>query len=470
MELEHKFKNIWKESDEKQINDIMEYSERYIKFLDNSKTEREATSYIVEIAEKHGFKNFDEVLKSGSLKEGDKVYKTFHGKSVAMLIVGKEDFEKGLQVVGGHIDAPRLDLKPFPLYEDEELAFLKTHYYGGIKKFHWACIPLALHGVVFTKDKKKVNVVIGEDKEDPVLFINDLLIHLSNKQMKKTASEVITGEQLNLIVGSIPIMTEDDEDSKESNLVKKNVLKILNEKYGITEKDFLRAELEVVPANNARTVGLDRSMIMGHGHDDRVCSYAALEGIINIENPQKTSLALFVDKEEIGSVGNTSMESSVFENFIIRCMSLKKGKDASLVDLGDMWENTNVLSADVTNVIDPAFPEVIEKTNAARMGYGIVLSKYGGSRGKGGSNDANAEFLAYLIDILDENNIIWQSGEMGKIDEGGGGTIAYILANKGANVIDCGTGMLSMHSPLELLSKADAYMTYKTFEAFFNAK
>lgn len=468
MELEHKFKNIWAESDESKVQKIMEYSDRYIDFLDNSKTERETCNYIVKIAEENGFKNFEDVKKSNNIKAGDKIYKTFHGKSVAMMVVGKKHFTEGLQVVGSHIDVPRLDLKPFPLYEDEELAFLKTHYYGGVKKFHWACIPLALHGVVFTKDKKKVDIVIGEDENDPVLYINDLLIHLSGKQMKKTASEVITGEQLNAIVGSIPIKS-DDEDKKESNPVKKNILKILNEKYNITEKDFLRAEFEIVPANNARTVGLDRSMIMGHGHDDRVCSYANLEAILNVENPERTSLALFVDKEEIGSVGNTSMKSDVFENFVVQIMTINNKKDVTLAELGQMWENTNVLSADVTNVIDPAFMEVIEKNNSARMGYGIVLSKYTGSRGKGGSNDANAEFLAYVIDLFDDNDVIWQSGELGKVDEGGGGTIAYILANKGAQVIDCGTGMLSMHSPLELVSKADAYMTYKAYEAFFKA-
>lgn len=469
MSLEHNFKNIWNELGPDETDKIMDYSSRYIAFLDNSKTEREAVDYMISIAEKNGFKNFDYYQDKGSIKSGDKIYKSFHGKSMVMMVVGDEDLEKGLQIVGSHIDSPRLDLKPFPLYEDTELAFFKTHYYGGIKKFHWACIPLALHGVVFTKDGKRVDIVFGEDDDEPVLFINDLLIHLADKQMKKTAKDVITGEQLNVIVGSIPLKDDGEDEKEGKNPVKRNILKILNEKYSITEKDFLRAELEIVPATKAKSVGFDNSMVMGHGHDDRVCSFANLEGIININNPKKTAVALFVDKEEIGSVGNTSMESNNFEYFLIRCMTLKNGKDATLVNLADMWENTNVISADVTNVIDPTFPEVIEKNNSAKMGYGIVLSKYGGSRGKGGSNDANAEYLSYLINLFDSNNIIWQSGELGKVDEGGGGTIAYILANKGAQVIDCGTGMLSMHAPLELVSKADAYMTYKAYETFFKA-
>lgn len=463
MDFSHEFKNIWKESKDKKYSDIMDYSERYISFMSRAKTEREANKEIIKIAEKNGFKDFKK-LGGKDIKPGDKIYYNYRDKSVVMVVIGSKKIEDGLQVVGAHIDAPRLDLKPFPLYEDEQIAFLKTHYYGGIKKFHWATIPLALHGVCFTKDGKKIDIVFGEDESEPVLYINDLLIHLADKQMNKNAKEVITGEQLNVLAGSIPNKDAKDDDKTP---VKDNILKILNKKYGITETDFLRAEFEIVPAGKARSAGFDNSMIMAHGHDDRVCSYAALEGILNAKNPEKTSAALFVDKEEIGSIGNTSMGSDFFENFMIDLITAINKKDATLPELRHMWENTNVLSGDVTNVIDPTFPEVVEKNNSARLGGGIVLSKYGGSRGKSGSNDANAEFLAYLIDIFDKHKVIWQSGELGKVDEGGGGTIAYILANKGAQVIDCGTGMLSMHSPNELLSKADAYMTSKAYEAFY---
>lgn len=464
--LSHKFKNVWSESDKSQTKEIMDYSERYIDFISNAKTERKAAKEIINLAEKKGFTSFDEYIKKGESAPGDKIYYSYRDKSVVLVVLGKEDFEKGVQIVGSHLDAPRLDLKAMPLYEQEEIAYLKTHYYGGVKKYHWTGTPLALHGVIFTEKGEKIDVTFGEDENEPVLFINDLLIHLSRKRLEMKASEVIEAEQLNIIVGSIPLEGADDD---KKNPIKENILKILNEKYGITEKDFLRAEFEVVPAGKARSVGFDNSMIAAHGHDDRVCAYATLEAIFNVDSPNKTSIALFVDKEEIGSIGNTSMGSDFFENFLIELISHVNGKELGLLGLRRMWENTNVLSADVTNAFDPNFPEVIEKQrlNTARMGKGIVLAKYGGHGGKFGGNDSNAEFVSYVINIFDKHGIIWQTNEMGKADAGGGGTIAFILANKGAQVIDCGTAMLSMHSPTELLSKADAYMTMKAYEAFF---
>lgn len=461
-ELNFEPKNVWKEVSETELNSIQEYGNRYMNFLDAGKTEREATSEIIRLAEAKGFENFEEVIKRGEVKTGDKYYLNNHNKSVVLLVMG-EDLEDGMNIVGAHLDAPRLDLKALPLYEDANLALLKTHYYGGVKKYQWTCIPLALHGVIYTGDGEKVEIRIGDEEDDPVLYINDLLIHLSKDQMQKTLKEGVTGEQLNVVIGH----SAANADADEKNPVKANILKLLKEKYGIIEEDFQVAELEIVPADRARHVGLDKSMIAAHGHDDRVCSYAGVEAMLNIENPKLTAVGLFVDKEEIGSVGNTSMEGLFFENMIAEILHMQ-GK--SEIILRRALANSKVLSADVTVAMDPSFPEVLDPMNAARSGHGVSLSKYTGSGGKGGCNDANVEFIAELRKLFNDNDIIWQTGELGKVDQGGGGTIAYILARYGAQVIDCGTPMLSMHAPMELLSKADAYMTFKAYSVFLNSK
>lgn len=364
-----------------------------------------------------------------------------------------------MNIVGSHIDCPRLDLKQRPLYEDSDLALFKTHYYGGVKKYQWPTIPLALHGVIITQDGEKKEIAIGEKADDPVFFINDLLPHLSQNQNTKKLSEGIEGEQLNVVVGHSTYGSEEKE-----NPIKKLVLEHLNKEFGMVEEDFIVSELEIVPASPARDVGFDRSLVAAHGHDDRVCSYANLEAIFEVENPNKTVVALFADKEEIGSVGNTGMHARFFENAVAEIIN--KMGDYNDLKLRRALANSKVLSADVTAAIDPAFKEVMDDKNASKFGYGITMSKYTGSRGKSGSNDANAEFLHEIRKVFNENGIIWQTGELGKVDQGGGGTIAYILAESGAQVVDMGTGMLSMHAPIELVSKADAYMTYKAYEAF----
>ena len=464
MALKHESKNVWKNLKDNELNLLMGYADRYISFLNNSKTERRCADEIVKLAKDKGFVDFDEVLHKGELKPGMKILLKNKEKSVALVVVGKNNFEKGMNIIGSHIDAPRLDLKPFPLYEDGNMALLKTHYYGGVKKYQWTCIPLSLHGVVFTKDGSRVDITIGENPDEPIFYINDLLIHLSSDQMQKKLSEGITGEQLNVVVGHRPILTLDNDEKELKDPVKENILKILNDKYGIIEEDFMLAEFEIVPADKARHVGLDSSMISAHGHDDRVCAYAGLEAIFDVENPITTAVSLFVDKEEIGSVGNTSMESKFFENMIAELIALQG--DYSDLKVRRAFANSKVLSADVTVGFDPTFPDVLDKKNAAMIGHGVTISKYTGSRGKGGCNDANAEYLAYIRKMFDENEIIWQIGELGKVDQGGGGTIAYILAQYGAEVVDCGVPMLSMHAPLELVSKADIYMTYRAYSSF----
>lgn len=464
MGLKHESKNVWKNLKDDELKLLMEYGDRYISFLDNSKTERRCADEIVRLAKSKGFVDFDKILNQGEIKPGMKILLKNKEKSVALVIIGKENLEKGMNIVGAHIDAPRLDLKPFPLYEEGNMALLKTHYYGGVKKYQWTCIPLSLHGVVFTKDGNKVDISIGENSDEPIFYINDLLIHLSADQMQKKLSEGITGEQLNVVVGHIPMISIDADEKELKDPVKENILKILNDKYGIIEEDFMLAEFEIVPADKARHVGLDSSMISAHGHDDRVCSYAGLEAIFDVENPEITAVSLFVDKEEIGSVGNTSMESKFFENMIAELIALQG--DYSDLKVRRAFANSKVLSADVTVGFDPTFPDVLDKKNAAMIGHGVTISKYTGSRGKGGCNDANSEYLSYIRKIFDENEIIWQIGELGKVDQGGGGTIAYILAQYGAEVVDCGVPMLSMHAPLELVSKADIYMTYKAYSSF----
>lgn len=458
--LTKKYNLVWDELKAGDMDELMALSERYKKFMDSAKTERESAEEIVKAAQKNGYIDLNEAITNGrKLNPGDKVYAVNKGKAVALFLIGKQPFEMGLNIVGSHIDSPRIDLKPNALYEEDGFAMLETHYYGGIKKYQWVTIPLAIHGVVMTKGGKRLNVVIGEDESDPVLYITDLLIHLSAKQMDKKLSTGVEGEDLNVLFGSMPI---EDKDAKER--VKLNIIKLLFEKYGMTEEDFVTAELEIVPAGKSRDVGLDRSMVMAYGHDDRICAYTSLEAMLEIENPEKTCVALFVDKEEIGSVGATGMESRFFENTVAEVMEL--AGQYNELKLRRALANSMMLSSDVTAAVDPNYPGVLEKKNAAYFGKGIVITKYTGVRGKGGSNDANAEFLGHLRDIFNEKGILWQTAELGKVDEGGGGTIAYILAQYGMEVVDCGVALLSMHAPWEIASKADIYETYKAYKVF----
>lgn len=457
--MEYKRKNLWLNIDENQKNDLEEISIDYINFLNTAKTERLATKEIIRRAEAKGFVNLDEKIKEGSLKAGDKVYAVNKEKAVALFLIGSEDLENGLAIVGAHTDSPRLDLKPVPLSEDTNIAYLKTHYYGGVKKYQWTTIPLELHGVIYKKDGEKVEISIGDKEDEPVFTISELLIHLSRKLMDEKARDVIKGEQLQIIVGSIPL------DGDSENPVKKNILKILNEKYGIIEEDFITAEFEAVPAIKARNAGLDNSMIIAHGQDDRVCSYATLNAILSMEDSKKTLVALFVDKEEIGSYGATGMSSQFLENTILELLNLK-GK-ADLISFKRTLKNSKVLSADVTLAYDPNFKDVSEIDNAAQFGCGVALTKYTGSGGKGGSNDANAEYLQEVRAAFDKNNVIYQTGELGAVDAGGGGTIAFILAEYCMDVVDCGTPVISMHAPTELVSKADLYSTVEAYKSFY---
>ncbi len=461
--ITYETQNVWGLVDQKEKEEIFALGEDYKAFLDNSKTERWATREIIRRAEEAGFRNMELLLEAGeSLKAGDRVYKVNREKGVALFIVGKEEIIKGLNIVGSHIDAPRLDLKQVPLYETEDLAYFKTHYYGGIKKYQWLAMPLELHGVVIKENGEKIDVRIGEDENDPVMYITDILPHLAKDQMAKKASEFVEGESLNILIGSMPV-GEGEEKS-----VKKNILNILNEKYGLVEEDFLSAELEIVAAGKSRDVGLDRSMIVGYGHDDRVCAYASLKSILEIEEPERTALALFVDKEEIGSTGNTGMSGVFLEDALMDLIYLLEGEH-NVYRLKKALVNSQALSADVAACFDPEFASAYEKNNAAQLNRGLALIKYTGARGKSGCNDANPEFVAHVRRVFNEAGVIWQTSELGKTDQGGGGTIAYILAERGMEVIDCGTGVLSMHAPYELISKADLYMTYKGYRAFYQA-
>lgn len=448
--------NQWEALTQAQSKRLWQLAEDYKNFLNAAKTERLANDQILQMAKKAGYISLEEAVRKRRVRRGDKIYLDQKGKASVLMVLG-EDLEEGMDIVGSHIDVPRLDLKPMPLYEEGNMALLKTHYYGGVKKYQWTAIPLALHGVVFTKDGGRVNVSIGEKPEDPVFYINDLLIHLSADQMKKALSEGISAEQLNVVFGHIP------EKKQKDQPVKAAVLKLLKEMYGMEEEDFLSAELEIVPAGPARDVGVDRAMICGHGHDDRVSAYASLCALLEIKKPKRTAVCIFADKEEVGSVGNTGMESKYFENMVAEILALNaKGELAVRRSLA----RSRVISADVTACFDPSFPEVTEKFNVAHAGCGIVMSKYTGVRGKSGSNDANAEFISELRRLFAKNKVVWQSGELGKVDQGGGGTIAYILANSGAEVVDMGVPVLSMHAPFELISKADLYSAYMAYKAF----
>jgi aspartyl aminopeptidase len=459
--LTYERESAWSKLKSGEVNRVMDFAEGYKRFLDKGKTERESAEEIRIMAIAKGFIDYEKIIAEEiALQPGMKIYALNKSKSIILMVVGSETLDKGMRIVGGHIDSPRLDLKQVPIYEDTNLAYTKTHYYGGVKKYQWASQPLSLHGVVITKDNKKVDIVIGEDEKDPVFFISDLLIHLSKDQLQKKAFEVIEGEMLNLVIGNIP-----HEDKEKKDRIKENILKLVNEKYGITETDFMTAELEVVPAGKARDVGFDRSMVSGYGHDDRVCSYAAVKSILEIENPEYTAVAMMMDKEEVGSQGNTGTESKYFENMIAELINLQK-EDYSDLYVRRAFMNSKVLSADVNCAYDPNFKSAFDKLNTGVMGSGLQVSKYTGSKGKSSCNDANAEFLGELRQIFDANEVVWQTGELGKVDQGGGGTIAYILANYGAEVVDCGVPMLSMHAPYELISKVDLYMAYKGYKGF----
>lgn len=456
-----KTENAWKKYSEK--TEVFDFCEKYKSFMSTCKTERECVTEMVQQAEAAGYRNLNEVIENGeSLKPGDKVYANNMGKCLAMYIIGEEPMEKGMRILGAHIDSPRLDLKQNPLYEDQEQALLDTHYYGGVKKYQWVTLPMALHGAVAKKNGEVVNVVIGEDRDDPVVGISDLLIHLSAKQLQKTAAEVIEGENLNVLVGSMPL------DGKEEEPVRAQILSILKEKYDMEEEDFLSAEFEVVPAGPARDYGLDRSMIMAYGHDDRVCSYPSFMATLAQDKVKYTSVCLLVDKEEIGSVGATGMQSRFFENTTAEVM-YAAGQYSELL-LRRVLKNSMMLSSDVSAAFDPNYPEVMEKKNSAYLGHGITFNKYTGSRGKGGSNDANPEYIAKLRKIMDDNQVSFQTAELGKVDQGGGGTIAYILANYNMEVIDCGVAVLNMHAPWEIASKVDIYEAYRGYCAFLAAE
>lgn len=449
--------NAWKKY-AGNLDPVMNFGKDYIDFMTLSKTERETVDNSIKIAEKAGFKDLNTVSE---LKAGDKVYFNNRGKSLFLFVVGKEDLAKGLNILGAHVDSPRLDLKQHPLYEDSGLVLLDTHYYGGIKKYQWVAQPLALHGVVCKKDGSLVKVVIGESDDDPVVGVSDLLIHLAADQMKKTGSNVVEGEDLNVLFGSIPATTEEDE----KELVKKNILNLLKEKYDIEEDDFISAEIEVVPAGKARDYGFDRSMVLAYGQDDNVCAYTSLRAIVEEENPERTSCCILSDKEEVGSQGNTGMHSSAFENTLAELMD-KCGQYSEL-NIRRCLRNSMMLSSDVSAAHDPNYPSVSSPNqNNAEFGKGIVFNKYTGSRGKGGSNDANPEFIAKIRKVLDENGVNYQTSELGKVDQGGGGTIAYILANKDVEVIDAGVAVQNMHACYEVTSKVDIYEAYLAYKAF----
>ena len=447
----------WETLADSMKSDVIRFSDEYIHFLNRSKTEREATTFITEILDKNGFVNIKDKM---ILVPGDKVYYVNREKSVYAAIMGNKPIEAGLNIIGSHIDSPRLDLKPNPLYEDTGFAYFKTHYYGGVKKYQWTTIPLSIHGVIVKANGEKITINIGEDESDPIFTITDLLPHLAQDQMERKLKDGISGEDLNLLIGSIPI-----GDEKTTERIKLNILKILNDKYGITEKDFVSSELELVPAFKARSLGFDRSMVAGYGQDDKICAYTSLRALLDTVTPTKTAVCIFADKEEIGSMGNTGMESHVFDTFISELLNKTNTNRPNLLD--KVFCNSKMLSADVDAGLDPIYASVSEKNNAAFLGMGVGLNKYTGARGKSGASDANAEFVAQIRNIFETNNISYQVSELGKVDTGGGGTIAYILANKGVDVIDCGVPVLSMHAPYEVTSKFDVYEAYRAYAAFW---
>lgn len=461
--ISHTYENVWSKIDENETKLVMNFGEGYKKFLDIGKTERACAREIQRMAEANGYVDYKSLIGQNDLKPGTKVYAMNKDKAICLFIIGEEPIENGMHIVGSHIDSPRIDLKPVPLYESSDMAFLKTHYYGGIKKYQWVSTPLALHGVVITKDQKRIDIAIGEDDHDPVLFITDILPHLAKDQYAKKIGEAIGGEDLNVLIGSMPYGDDEIQDK-----FKLNVLKILNEKYGIVEADLVTAELEIVPAGKSKDVGLDRAMIAGYGHDDRVCAYSSLIALFETEAPKKTAVGMFMDKEEVGSQGNTGSQSSFFNDVVAELINLQVDNYSELYMRRAMGQ-TKVLSADVGAAYDPNYAGAYEKLNSGYAGRGVQIVKYTGARGKGGCNDANAEFVAEVRSIFEANDVIWQTGELGKVDQGGGGTIAYLLANQNAEVVDCGVPVLCMHGTYEVISKADLYMAYKGYKAFLNA-
>jgi len=459
--------NAWNKYDEDMKKKVFDFADEYRRFISLCKTERECVEEGVRILKASGYKDLKDVIAADEkLKAGDKVYAVNMNKAIVAFNIGEDSIESGMNILGAHIDSPRLDIKQNPLYEETGLVLLDTHYYGGIKKYQWVATPLALHGVVALKDGTTVKVVIGEDMDDTVVGISDLLIHLASEQMDKKAAKVVEGEALDILVGSMPLKKEETKSDKEDckDAVKKNILAILKEKYGIEEEDFMSAELEAVPAGPARDYGIDRSMIIGYGHDDRVCAYPSLIALVNADMPKRTGACILVDKEEIGSVGATGMQSRFFENMVAEVMD--RCGEYSELKLRRALANSYMLSSDVSAAYDPNYASVFEKKNAAYFGKGMVFNKYTGARGKSGSNDASAEFVGKLRKVMDDADVAFQTAELGKVDIGGGGTIAYILANLDMNVIDSGIAVQNMHAPYEVISKADLYETLKGYEAF----
>lgn len=458
-------KNLWKMYNEAEKAELHKVAEKYKDCLNKGKTERECVDLAVEMAKEAGYRDVQEVLAEGkALVKGDKVYANCMGKMIALFRMGDEPISNGMNILGAHVDSPRIDVKQNPLYENEDFAYLDTHYYGGIKKYQWISQPLALHGVVAKKDGTLVKISVGEKEEDPVFVITDLILHLSGGQMSKRANEIIEGEKLDLLVGSCPIEKDESLEKEEKDAVKANVLKILNDTYGIEEEDFLSAELEIVPAGKARDCGFDRSMIMAYGHDDRVCAFTSLFAMLEVEDTQRTSCCLLVDKEEIGSVGATGMQSQYFENIVAELVALNEGE--SELKVRRALANSRMLSSDVSAGYNPMYPEVFEKRSSAFFAGGLSFNKFTGSHGKSGSNDANAEYIARLRNVMDKENVTIQFAELGRVDVGGGGTIAYIMAKYGMEVIDSGIPVFSMHAPYEICSKADVYEAVKGYKAF----
>jgi aspartyl aminopeptidase len=467
-------KNSWNNYDSKDLKKLEKLCAEYREFLDNGKTERECIDTIVNAAEKAGYRELESLIKDGaSLKTGDKVYSVWMNKSIAMFQIGSRPMSQGMNILGAHIDSPRLDIKQNPLYEDGGFAYLDTHYYGGVKKYQWVTLPLAIHGVVVKKDGTTLEINIGDNDDDPVFFVSDLLIHLAQEQLEKKAAKVIEGEALDIIIGSRPIVIDKKADAEEENkegssagreAVKKGILQILKETLDFDEEDFLSAELEVVPAGHAREAGFDRSMILAYGQDDRVCAFTSLKAMLDTKKTERTVCCILVDKEEIGSVGATGMHSHFFDNAVAEVMNLTG--EYSELNVRRCLSKSCMLSSDVSSAFDPTYASSFDKKNVAYLGCGMVLNKFTGSRGKSGSNDANAEYIAHIRDVFDRENVNFQTAELGRVDLGGGGTIAYILAEHGMNVIDSGVAVLNMHAPWEATSKADVYETYRGYRAF----
>ena len=447
-------KNGYKSLTAEQRKEMEDYCRRYRAFLDACKTEREATAWTVSLVQQHGFQP---LVPGMTLKPGDKVYRNNRDKSILLAVIGRESLDTGANICAAHVDSPRLDLKPNPLYEDSEIAYLKTHYYGGIKKYQWPTVPLALHGVVCRKDGSTVTVTIGEDENDPILLVSDLLVHLAADQMKKTMAEGIAGEQLNVILGTEPISGDG------TDLVKLNIMRLLNEKYGMVEADFHSAELTIVPAGKCREVGLDRSLLGAYGHDDRVCAYAEIEALLDVEIPTHTAVCILADKEEIGSVGVSGMQSRAFDTF------MQDLCDTTGANLNRCLENAFCLSADVSNAFDPNFPETCDRRNNSQLNYGVAICKYTGSRGKSGASDASAEAMCHIRTTLDNAGVQWQLATLGKVDQGGGGTVAAYMANRNIVTVDAGVPVLCMHAPMEIVSKLDCYMTMLACKAIYLA-